>query len=245
MDRVSPPAGENRTGRSYECSVPRGITGRAASLRRRLPGGDALEAGPEPAPFPLMRRPGRTEPGAQVGHENASRTSRWPRRRWAGVRCWRPAVGEVRARTMTFGQVRSGPVAPVGAYVGAHDVRQKPGIVRVGLLAADAVAVAVAGGGEAHGRGRGRRLADVCRYPWTLASAWACKHDPTRGRSNGSSCTSCAGRTGSLQGPETEPLPMIGLAQLYRRARRVGGVGRQRPASSVPQVRRSSRKVDR
>lgn len=71
--------------------------------------------------------------------------------------------------------------------------------------------------GEAHGRGRGRRPADIRRYRQVLASAWA------RGQGPGPTdeereLLGELHREHRIPGAsETHPLPMIGLAQLYRR----------------------------
>ncbi|MHA6758824.1 hypothetical protein [Streptacidiphilus sp. PAMC 29251] len=70
---------------------------------------------------------------------------------------------------------------------------------------------------EAHGRGRGHRPADIHRYRQVLAAAWA------RGRNAGPTeeerglLTELNRARRIPEASESDPLPMIGLAQLYRR----------------------------
>ncbi|MFE9861132.1 hypothetical protein [Streptomyces sp. NPDC005780] len=70
---------------------------------------------------------------------------------------------------------------------------------------------------EAHGRGRGRRPADIRRYRQVLASAWA--REPALGPTDEErELLNELGRNHRIAGAaETDPLPMVGLAQLYRR----------------------------
>ncbi|MEV7526779.1 hypothetical protein [Streptomyces sp. NPDC091371] len=71
--------------------------------------------------------------------------------------------------------------------------------------------------GEAHGRGRGLRPADVRRYRQVLADVWTRDAAPgptdeERGLLEG------LGQEHRIPGvTETDPLPLIGIAQLYRR----------------------------
>ncbi|WP_326659525.1 hypothetical protein [Streptomyces sp. NBC_00385] len=70
---------------------------------------------------------------------------------------------------------------------------------------------------EAHGRGRGRRPADIRRYRQVLASAWA--REPVSGPTDEErELLGDLHRDHRIAGAaETDPLPMVGLAQLYRR----------------------------
>ncbi|MFF3849084.1 hypothetical protein [Streptomyces sp. NPDC002328] len=70
---------------------------------------------------------------------------------------------------------------------------------------------------EAHGRGRGRRPADIHRERQVLDSAWA--REPFTGLTDEERrLVDELGRTHRTPGAsETDPLPLIGLAQLYRR----------------------------
>ncbi|MFC8899688.1 hypothetical protein [Streptomyces cinereoruber] len=70
---------------------------------------------------------------------------------------------------------------------------------------------------EAHGRGRGRRPADVHRYRRVLDAAWA--RDPASGPTDEEQdLLGELRREHRIPGAsETDPLPLIGLAQLYRR----------------------------
>lgn len=71
--------------------------------------------------------------------------------------------------------------------------------------------------GEAHGRGRGRRPADIHRYRQVLASAWAREEAPGPTDDERELLRELH-REHRIPGVyETDPLPMIGLAQLYRR----------------------------
>ncbi|MFE7488305.1 hypothetical protein [Kitasatospora sp. NPDC057541] len=71
--------------------------------------------------------------------------------------------------------------------------------------------------GEAHGRGRGRRPADLRHYRQVLATAWA--RNPVLGPTGEErELLQELNREHRIPGAsETSPLPMIGLAQLYRR----------------------------
>ncbi|WP_344627957.1 hypothetical protein [Kitasatospora arboriphila] len=71
--------------------------------------------------------------------------------------------------------------------------------------------------GEAHGRGRGRRPADVRRYRQVLATVWA--RNPASGpTAEERELLEELRREHRIPGAsETDPLAMIGLAQLYRR----------------------------
>ncbi|KOX25485.1 MULTISPECIES: hypothetical protein [unclassified Streptomyces] len=70
---------------------------------------------------------------------------------------------------------------------------------------------------EAHGRGRGRRPADIRRHRRVLDAAWA--RDPASGPTDEErELLDELGRRHRIPGAsETDPLPLIGLAQLYRR----------------------------
>ncbi|MCX4822752.1 hypothetical protein OG883_23190 [Streptomyces sp. NBC_01142] len=70
---------------------------------------------------------------------------------------------------------------------------------------------------ELHGRGRGRRLADIHRERQVLSAAWA--RDPASGPTDEErELVDELRREHRIPGAcETDPLPMIGLAQLYRR----------------------------
>ncbi|MFF1922177.1 hypothetical protein ACFVW8_16615 [Streptomyces sp. NPDC058221] len=70
---------------------------------------------------------------------------------------------------------------------------------------------------EAHGRGHGRRPADIRRYRQVLEAAWA--RDPDSGPTDEErELLQELGRKHRIPGAsETDPVPMIGLAQLYRR----------------------------
>ncbi|MFH9089410.1 hypothetical protein [Streptomyces sp. NPDC017673] len=71
--------------------------------------------------------------------------------------------------------------------------------------------------GEAHARGRGRRPADIHRRRRVLAAAWAREHTPGPTDEERELLAELH-REHRLPGvAETDPLPMIGLAQLYRR----------------------------
>ncbi|MBC9718951.1 hypothetical protein H9Y04_41135 [Streptomyces sp. TRM66268-LWL] len=71
--------------------------------------------------------------------------------------------------------------------------------------------------GAAHGRGRGRRPADIHRYRRILADAWNREQNPgpTEEERKLLAELRLEHRLPKVSG--TEPLPMIGLAQLYRR----------------------------
>ncbi|MFE7632622.1 hypothetical protein ACFU7Z_01275 [Kitasatospora sp. NPDC057518] len=71
--------------------------------------------------------------------------------------------------------------------------------------------------GEAHGRGRGRRLADIDRYRRTLAAAWVREENPGPTAEERELLTELSREHRLSDVSETDPLPMIGLAQLYRR----------------------------
>ncbi|MEU3620193.1 hypothetical protein ABZ725_49170 [Streptomyces sp. NPDC006872] len=70
---------------------------------------------------------------------------------------------------------------------------------------------------EAHGRGRGRRPADIHREREVLATAWAC--EPFQGLTDDErQLVDELHRKHRVPGAsEADPLPLIGLAQLYRR----------------------------
>ncbi|MDX2819110.1 hypothetical protein PV410_42420 [Streptomyces sp. PA03-5A] len=70
---------------------------------------------------------------------------------------------------------------------------------------------------EVHGRGRGRRPADIHRYRQILAAAWA--REPATGPTDEErELLHELHREHRIPGAsEADPLPMIGLAQLYRR----------------------------
>lgn len=71
--------------------------------------------------------------------------------------------------------------------------------------------------GEAHGRGRGRRPGDIHRYRQVLAAAWA-RNPATGPTEEERELLEELHREHRIPGAsETDPLPMIGLAQLYRR----------------------------
>ncbi|WP_405607696.1 hypothetical protein OG292_01610 [Streptomyces sp. NBC_01511] len=70
--------------------------------------------------------------------------------------------------------------------------------------------------GEAHGRGRGRRLADIHRERRVLADAW--DSGAVAGTDEDRRLLDELRREYRVPGArETDPLPMIGVAQLYRR----------------------------
>ncbi|MFF0018548.1 hypothetical protein [Streptomyces sp. NPDC005374] len=71
--------------------------------------------------------------------------------------------------------------------------------------------------GEVHGRGHGRRPADIRRYRQVLALAWAREQDPGP-TDDERELLGELYRKHRIPGvSDTDPLPMIGLAQLYRR----------------------------
>ncbi|MGW7674038.1 hypothetical protein ACWGJX_44340 [Streptomyces sp. NPDC054775] len=71
--------------------------------------------------------------------------------------------------------------------------------------------------GEAHGRGRGRHPSDIRRYRQILASAWAREEAPGP-TDEERELLSELHREHRIPGiSETDPLPLIGLVQLYRR----------------------------
>lgn len=70
---------------------------------------------------------------------------------------------------------------------------------------------------QAHGRGRGRRPADIHRQRQVLAAAWAREQAPGPTEDERKLLEEL-GREHRVPGlSRTDPLPMIGLAQLYRR----------------------------
>ncbi|WP_405003496.1 hypothetical protein OHV13_03030 [Kitasatospora purpeofusca] len=71
--------------------------------------------------------------------------------------------------------------------------------------------------GEAHGRGRGHRPADIRRYRQVLATAWARHQDPGPTEEERELLEGLRREHRIAGASETDPLPMIGLAQLYRR----------------------------
>ncbi|MFI2302104.1 hypothetical protein ACH5AL_25140 [Actinacidiphila glaucinigra] len=71
--------------------------------------------------------------------------------------------------------------------------------------------------GEAHGRGRGRRPADIHRYRRILAAAWAREQSPGPTKDERELLAELYLEHRLPEMSETDPLPMIGLAQLYRR----------------------------
>jgi hypothetical protein len=71
--------------------------------------------------------------------------------------------------------------------------------------------------GEAHGRGRGRRPADIRRYRQVLASAWAREQAPGPTKEERELLGELHREHRIPGASETDLLPMIGLAQLYRR----------------------------
>ncbi|MFF0292497.1 hypothetical protein ACFYST_02045 [Kitasatospora sp. NPDC004614] len=70
---------------------------------------------------------------------------------------------------------------------------------------------------EAHGRGRGRRPADIHRYRQVLATAWAREQNPGPTDEERELLDELRREYRIPDASETDPLPMIGLAQLYRR----------------------------
>ncbi|MDX3548306.1 hypothetical protein PV729_45695 [Streptomyces europaeiscabiei] len=71
--------------------------------------------------------------------------------------------------------------------------------------------------GEAHSRGRGRRPADIRRYRQVLASAWAREQAPGPTDEERELLGELHQEHRIPGASEIDPLPMIGLAQLYRR----------------------------
>ncbi|MFB8040021.1 hypothetical protein ACFC8F_01840 [Streptomyces hydrogenans] len=71
--------------------------------------------------------------------------------------------------------------------------------------------------GEAHGRGRGRRPADIHRYRRTLAAAWAREQNPGPAEEERELLAELSLEHRVPGASDVDPLPMIGLAQLYRR----------------------------
>ncbi|MEU1077265.1 MULTISPECIES: hypothetical protein [unclassified Streptomyces] len=71
--------------------------------------------------------------------------------------------------------------------------------------------------GEAHGRGRGRRPADIHRYRRILTAAWARERNPGPTEEERELLAELRLEHRLPEASETDPLPMIGLAQLYRR----------------------------
>ncbi|MFG2918860.1 hypothetical protein ACGF0D_38995 [Kitasatospora sp. NPDC048298] len=71
--------------------------------------------------------------------------------------------------------------------------------------------------GEAHGRGRGRRPADIHRYRGILAAAWAREQSPGPTEEERELLAELDLEHRLPEVSQTDPLPMIGLAQLYRR----------------------------
>ncbi|MFF2777133.1 hypothetical protein ACFVU3_19775 [Streptomyces sp. NPDC058052] len=70
---------------------------------------------------------------------------------------------------------------------------------------------------EAHGRGRGRRTADIHRSRRILAASWARERSPGPTDEERDLLRELS-RDHVIPGAsETDPLPMVGLAQLYRR----------------------------
>ncbi|MFJ3794178.1 hypothetical protein [Kitasatospora sp. NPDC090091] len=70
---------------------------------------------------------------------------------------------------------------------------------------------------EAHGWGRGRRIADIHRERQILTEAWAREPDSGPTEAERSLLTELRRRHRVAGGTDTDPLPMIGVAQLYRR----------------------------
>ncbi|MFG2820952.1 hypothetical protein ACGFX4_16185 [Kitasatospora sp. NPDC048365] len=70
---------------------------------------------------------------------------------------------------------------------------------------------------EAHGRGRGRRPADIHRYRRVLSAAWAREGNPGPTDEERKLLGELRLEHRFPEVSETDPLPMIGLAQLYRR----------------------------
>ncbi|MFE9406430.1 hypothetical protein ACFYNY_32510 [Streptomyces sp. NPDC006530] len=71
--------------------------------------------------------------------------------------------------------------------------------------------------GEAHGCGRGRRPVDIHRCRQVLAAAWA-REQPSGPTQEERELLDDLHRVHRIPGTsDTDPLPMIGLAQLYRR----------------------------
>ncbi|MFE0641630.1 hypothetical protein ACFW2Y_08470 [Streptomyces sp. NPDC058877] len=71
--------------------------------------------------------------------------------------------------------------------------------------------------GEAHDRGQGRRPADIHRYRRILAAAWTREQDPGPTEEEQELLAELYREHRLPEVSETDPLPMIGLAQLYRR----------------------------
>lgn len=71
--------------------------------------------------------------------------------------------------------------------------------------------------GEAHGGACGRRPADIHRRRQVLAAAWARAHAPGPTDEERELLVELQRKHRLPGGAETDPLPMIGLAQLYRR----------------------------
>ncbi|MFE0699737.1 hypothetical protein [Streptomyces sp. NPDC058872] len=71
--------------------------------------------------------------------------------------------------------------------------------------------------GEAHGRGQGGSPADIHHYQRVLAAARAREQDPGPTEEEQGLLAGVAREHQLPEAPETDPLPMIGLAQLYRR----------------------------
>ncbi|MFB7671172.1 hypothetical protein ACFC26_07105 [Kitasatospora purpeofusca] len=71
--------------------------------------------------------------------------------------------------------------------------------------------------GEAHGRGLGRRPVDIHRYRQVLATAWARSEAPGPTDEERELLTELRREHRIPGASETDPLPMIGLVQLYRR----------------------------
>ncbi|WP_262056262.1 hypothetical protein [Streptomyces sp. STR69] len=71
--------------------------------------------------------------------------------------------------------------------------------------------------GEAHGRGRGRRPADIHCYRQVLASVWTREQVPGPTDEERELLGELHREHRVPRASETDPLPMIGLAQIYRR----------------------------
>ncbi|MFI5985251.1 hypothetical protein ACIBEA_30885 [Streptomyces sp. NPDC051555] len=71
--------------------------------------------------------------------------------------------------------------------------------------------------GEAHGRGRGRRPADIHDHRRILAAAWAREQSPGPTDAERALLTELQVEHRLPEAARTDRLPMIGLAQLYRR----------------------------
>lgn len=71
--------------------------------------------------------------------------------------------------------------------------------------------------GEGHGRGRGRRPADIHRYRQILAAAWAREQSPGPTEEERELLAELHLERRLPEASQTDPLPLIGLAQLYRR----------------------------